>query len=210
MCEHAALCLGSAPNEPAQRGQSWQQWRIDAVRPVPSRPVPSSSDSIMSAQKNRCLHPLTSHTVRLSALVNLYIQPLKGVFLPRHQTFTVQYQFFHTRQPLYPKLHTNYQLLGPHVTHTHTHSSPFFFSTSACLLCRPRFPSTPQSSHPPSFAPPSLYWRSSPLPPSLVSSVSSAGGGGRRAPQHDRGAREASLPRAPARGGAHPRLWPPA
>jgi hypothetical protein len=123
----STLRSASALRPTNQRSGSRAGSNGELMRCVPSRPVPSSSDSITSAQKNRCLHPLTSHTVRLSALVNLYIQPLKGVFLPRHQTFTVQYQFFHTRQPLYPKLHTNYQLLGPHVTHTHTLFPLLFF-----------------------------------------------------------------------------------
>jgi hypothetical protein len=45
--------------------------------------------------------------LRLSALVNLQIQPLKRIFLSGHQKFPVQFQLFCTRRPLYLKLHTN-------------------------------------------------------------------------------------------------------
>jgi hypothetical protein len=45
---------------------------------------------------------------RPSALVNLRIQSLKGIFLSSYHTFSVQYQFSRTRQPLYLKLYTNY------------------------------------------------------------------------------------------------------
>jgi hypothetical protein len=51
--------------------------------------------------------------LRLSALVNLQTQPLKGIFPPSHQNFTVQFPFFCTHQPLCLKLHINYQAASP-------------------------------------------------------------------------------------------------
>jgi hypothetical protein len=51
--------------------------------------------------------------LRVSALVNLQIQSLKGIFLPCHRTFPVQFQFSRTRHPLYLKLQTNYPRWGP-------------------------------------------------------------------------------------------------
>jgi hypothetical protein len=56
---------------------------------------------------------LVENSVRLSALVNLQIQPPKGIFLPGHHNFPVQFQFHRTRQPLCLELHTNYCLWGP-------------------------------------------------------------------------------------------------
>jgi hypothetical protein len=53
--------------------------------------------------------------IRLSALVNLQIQPLNGIFLPGHHNFPVQCQFPRTRQPLYLKLQTNQQMWSPRV-----------------------------------------------------------------------------------------------
>jgi hypothetical protein len=68
-----------------------------------------------------CIFPFTScwhsfkFVLRLSALVELQIQPLKGIFLPGHRYFPVQYQFPRTRQPLYFTLQTNYLVWDPHV-----------------------------------------------------------------------------------------------
>jgi hypothetical protein len=53
------------------------------------------------------------NTVRLSALVELQIQPLNGIFLPGHRHFAVQYKFSRTSQPLYSRLHTNQPPVGP-------------------------------------------------------------------------------------------------
>jgi hypothetical protein len=54
-------------------------------------------------------------SLRLSALVILQINPLKGIFLPHHPVFTVRYQSFRTRHPLNLVLHSNYPLRGPFV-----------------------------------------------------------------------------------------------
>jgi hypothetical protein len=59
--------------------------------------------------------PLVYPAIRLSALVELQIQPLKGIFLSGHRYFPVQYRFPRTRQPLYFTLQTNYLVWDPHV-----------------------------------------------------------------------------------------------
>lgn len=47
----------------------------------------------------------------------------KEIFLPPHLDFAVQYQLSRTRQPLYPVLHPNHHMRGPH-------ASFFIFFTS--------------------------------------------------------------------------------
>jgi hypothetical protein len=76
--------------------------------------------------------------LELSALVILQTQPLKGIFPPSQQDFTVQFQFFRTRQPLCLKLHTNYQAAGP------TRHSLSFFSPSPPT---PTLPCSSPTSH---------------------------------------------------------------
>jgi hypothetical protein len=83
----------------------------------------------------------SARSLRLFVLVNLQIQPLKGIFPPGHQEFSVQFQFFCTRRPLYLILHTNYPGLGP------THHTLLFFSPSPPTLALPCSP--PTSPNPP-------------------------------------------------------------
>jgi hypothetical protein len=82
--------------------------------------------------------------LRLSALVNLQTQPLKGIFPPSHQNFTVRFSFFYTRQPLCLKLHTNYQAAGPTCHPLLLPLSPFpTYPTFLFHSLRPPLPSFP-------------------------------------------------------------------
>jgi hypothetical protein len=100
--------------------------------------------------RGSCLMTVTA-PLRLSALVNLQIQPIKGIFLPCHRTFLVQFKFSRTRHPLYLKLQTNYPMWGPLIR--------FFI---------PRQPHPLPSSSPSSLSFPELLARSARTPPDLA------------------------------------------
>jgi hypothetical protein len=80
-----------------------------------------------------------SPAMRLSALVDLQTQPLKRIFPPSHPKLSVQFQFLRTRQPLYLKLHINYQMWP------HAYS---FFSPPSPLSPPPPVPTYPRDPSP--------------------------------------------------------------
>jgi hypothetical protein len=127
--------------------------------------------------------------VRLSALVDLQNQPLKGIFLSGHQQFPVQYHFSRTHQPLYLKLHTNYRLRGPLVS--------LFLSPDSLSLHPPPSSRTPPEldtcAGPPSLPSPASRRRSPRRRPSLELPDAARTPHPRRAARAPRAAR----PRAP-------------
>jgi hypothetical protein len=70
-----------------------------------------------------------SPAMSLSALVDLQTQPLKRIFPLSHPKLSVQFQFLRTCQPLYLKLHINYQMWP--------HAYSFFFSPLSTLSSSP-------------------------------------------------------------------------
>jgi hypothetical protein len=68
-------------------------------------------DAIWSINRNteRVWHDC----LRISTLVVLYFHPLKDDILSGHRDSPVQFQFSHTRHPIYSILHTNYSPVRP-------------------------------------------------------------------------------------------------
>jgi hypothetical protein len=73
-------------------------------------------------------------SLRLSALVILQIHTLKGIFLPHHPEFAVQYQFSRTRHPLYFIPYTNQLLRVPLIFFITQPPSPPMHPLSPSLL----------------------------------------------------------------------------
>jgi hypothetical protein len=91
--------------------------------------------------------------LRLLALVIPYLHTLKGIFCLVISKFTVQYQLFRTRRPLYLILHTNYHMRAPHA----------ILIPPSSLSPSPTYP-TPSSSTASSSLLYSFQWRPAPLP----------------------------------------------
>jgi hypothetical protein len=118
---------------------------------------------------------LQTTLLRLSALVDLQTQPLKGIFPPSHPKLSVQFQFLRTRQPLCLKLHINYQMRAPRVI-------LFFFSPLSTLSSSPQSPPTPATRRPFHPARGRIHRRSDPWRPALPHVGGGAPGGGTPSP----------------------------
>jgi hypothetical protein len=114
-----------------------------------------------------------SPAMRLSALVDLQTQPLKRIFPPSHPKLSVQFQFLRTRQPLYLKLHINYQMWP--------HAYSFFLPPLHSLLL-PQSPPTPATRRPFHPARGRIHRRSDPWRPALPHAGGGAPGGGTPSP----------------------------